>query len=775
MSSLVDERVDIFVSPAKVLSGKDVNSTLLFLRALVTATYKTPDKSRQVASQVCSLSESDLYKEAVRTRNTIVKVQAIFRKRQVQKIFLLTKKGHFDIGTAVKSQDSMAERTDYFENYCDSAKSNVKLSTCIAENNKNYIPVLSESLDTTKINQKRDHTTQTSFQHQSDHDYKNCIRRISPEKTNVKDNSIFINDKINCIKQIYRPHDSESTDNSKIGIPTIAKQNTSIPMIKIQKECWLKGENEVYDVNEDLKQMNDALDDDICCLKAAMENEKDRQIRRLQERLNKTVFHQRDNLDFFDGDVSSCPPLSAPAVFIRSSLNIAGKNEYKRGGNHIRKLQHRKKKDEKKNPLLQKVAQKCLNGNGSNASGSFPDNKEEILMKKLKEKESKVNKKMEQAKEKEDQVQIQELRVQRLAEQLRRQKEKFKRQKQDHELILDNLRLDSEKRKRRLDNEKVQSLKERDTENVHNQRKTLKLNSNLTDMRLNLEKRERKLRKREMRVIMIERKLRKRLSVVELNPNEFDEKKSNAPTNKIGQIISDHSHRGTDSKSKNKIKNKNIIPSTNHRHHPENKCDSNSTITKRQSSEASSFIMINKKAHSRGAKSSTVINDSFSKDHIISSKAHSNPQKPFKMDDIQNPKKVKFYCGTTKRVGERSKDTPDSSTHDDNEVKHKTKPSAVEENKTARSKRRNQQSSQSLLKSTAEKRHPNPATTKFTIVEHRNGSAIESISQAASRYKGFNFSFDKEKPCASKDFEKGKRLILNNIPELGGIENLIFQ
>ncbi len=775
MSSLVNERVDIFVSPAKVLSGKDVNLTLLFLRALVNATYKTPDESRQVASKVCSLSESDLYKEAVRTRNTVVKVQAIFRKRQIQKIFPSIKGGHFDVRTAVECHDSTEERTVYFDNRCDRAKSNVELSICTPENIKKDMSGPSESLDADKVNQEICRTIHTSFQCQSDRVNKSCIGQINQEKRNITCKSIFIDDEIKRINQTSQSNYSESTDNSKIEIPTITKQKSSIPRRKIHKECWTKGENEAYDMNEDLKQVNDALDDDLCCLKAAMENEKDRQIRRLQERLNKTDTRQADTLEYFDGDVTIWPPLSAPAVLTRSPFTIAEIDEHKRGRDHDRKLIDKKKKDDKKDPLLQKAAQKCLNENSSYTSVSITDNKNEILMKKLEKKESKLNKKMEQAKEREDQVQIQELRVQRLAEQLRRQKEKFKKQKQDHELILDNLRFDSEKRKRRLDNEKAQSLKERDTEILRNQRQTLKLNSNLTDMRLNLERRERKLRKREMRVIMIERKLRKKLSIVESNPDEFSGKIANNSTNKIEKIIIDHTHRGTSSESQNKIQNKNILPNTNYRHDQENKSNSNTTKTKWQSVEASSFKMMNETSKSKGPKSSTKTNNSFSKDPVISSKFYSNHQKSCNMHEIQNPKKVKFYCGTTKRVEEKSRDIPESSTDNDNELKQKIKSSTVDENKTLENKKRNQQISQSQLKYTAEKKQPSSTTTKFTISEHRNGSAIESVSQAASRYKGFDFSFDKEKPCTSKDFEKGKRLILNNIPELGGMENLIFQ
>ena len=82
VSRLTNERVDLFVSPAKTLSGQDVNATLYFLQCLTRASLVSTEISSQTASEVTQRGELNMiYRQSVKTRNLIIKVQAIFRGR----------------------------------------------------------------------------------------------------------------------------------------------------------------------------------------------------------------------------------------------------------------------------------------------------------------------------------------------------------------------------------------------------------------------------------------------------------------------------------------------------------------------------------------------------------------------------------------------------------------------------------------------------------------------------------------------------------------------
>ena len=85
VSILTGERHDVYVSPAKILCGQDVVATHGFLLALAGRACKVPpEQSKEAAAQVLVIGETTLYKRAVRTRNTMIKFQAICRGRLVR-------------------------------------------------------------------------------------------------------------------------------------------------------------------------------------------------------------------------------------------------------------------------------------------------------------------------------------------------------------------------------------------------------------------------------------------------------------------------------------------------------------------------------------------------------------------------------------------------------------------------------------------------------------------------------------------------------------------
>ncbi len=84
VSLITNERLDLFVSPAKMLSGQDALATNHFFQCLSRAAQVTPELSMQKASEVIQRGVNKIYKQSVKTRNMIVKFQAIFRGKLVR-------------------------------------------------------------------------------------------------------------------------------------------------------------------------------------------------------------------------------------------------------------------------------------------------------------------------------------------------------------------------------------------------------------------------------------------------------------------------------------------------------------------------------------------------------------------------------------------------------------------------------------------------------------------------------------------------------------------
>jgi len=86
VSILTGERHDIYVSPAKVLNGQEVAATHKFLQALASrACRASPNHSKEAADKFLAIGEKSIYRKGVRTRNTMVTIQAMFRGRLVRR------------------------------------------------------------------------------------------------------------------------------------------------------------------------------------------------------------------------------------------------------------------------------------------------------------------------------------------------------------------------------------------------------------------------------------------------------------------------------------------------------------------------------------------------------------------------------------------------------------------------------------------------------------------------------------------------------------------
>ena len=73
------ERHDVFCAPNRILSGHDVPATHGFLRAMTRACKAPLGRSKEAAEKVLQDGETALYRRGVKTRNAIVKLQALYR------------------------------------------------------------------------------------------------------------------------------------------------------------------------------------------------------------------------------------------------------------------------------------------------------------------------------------------------------------------------------------------------------------------------------------------------------------------------------------------------------------------------------------------------------------------------------------------------------------------------------------------------------------------------------------------------------------------------
>ena len=79
VSIITKERIDMFVSPAKVLSGQDVHLTHFFLQNLSKAAMVPSEISRKHAEKIIETGVNQIYKRSVKTRNILIMIQARIR------------------------------------------------------------------------------------------------------------------------------------------------------------------------------------------------------------------------------------------------------------------------------------------------------------------------------------------------------------------------------------------------------------------------------------------------------------------------------------------------------------------------------------------------------------------------------------------------------------------------------------------------------------------------------------------------------------------------
>lgn len=428
VSLITNERVDLFVSPAKILSGQDVGSTHLFLQCLSKAVSVAPEVSRIKATEVIETGVNVIYKQSVKTRSTIVRIQANFRGR-------LTR-------LRLKKPISL-NRNDLNDNVC-----------------SNNIPHEIQT-DRKKISINDSEGARSEENGEIDSSSSTRVVNRGQELNDYKNNETTTNQQLN--KEVSKIDVTINTDNSTGDCDC-------------QDECT----HSILETSSKNIDVEDTMDHDICpCTKTKVKKK-------------------------------ACSLTTIPEKKVLKKLKIV---------NGV------KKRD------VIEVVQKDKNDEKSNTTKSPDDEVDNLLtqlklkMKRLEDKENKLEEKIEATTQKEEHLLLSESRVSRLATSLRKKEEKLKQDRIKQSIEMDKIRLEYSEPSLRS-NMEVEEVREDDNENLYEDLwKRACNNPTITDLRLKLEAKQNALKKRQEKVMKLEKELRRKLYEVEEERKQLSDQK----------------------------------------------------------------------------------------------------------------------------------------------------------------------------------------------------------------------------------------------------------
>jgi hypothetical protein len=428
VSLITNERVDIFVSPAKILSGQDVGATHFFLQCLSKAVSVAPEISRLKATEVIETGVNVIYKQSVKTRSTIVRIQANFRGRLTR---LQLRKP-----IRVKSNDL---NDDACLNVNPNDLQNVRKKISIND---------SEGI---RLEEKEEGEIDSS----------------SPRVVNEEQElSAHNNHKAN--KQLLT---TTQQLNSKIDVTINTDSSTG--------DCDCQDES-TYSIQE-TSSKNHGIEDKI--------------------------YH--DIYPFTKKKKKPSSLTTIPEKKVLKKLKIV---------NGV-----------KKREII--VVQRDENDKKNNTTKSPEEEVDSLLsqlklkMKRLQDKEDKLEEKIEATRQKEEHLQFSESRVSRLAISLRKKEEKLKQERIKQSIELDKIRLEFSDPSLRS-NMEVEEAHEADNENLYEDLwKRACTNPTITDLRLKLEAKQNAMKKRQEKVMRLEKELRRKLVEVEEERKQLSDQK----------------------------------------------------------------------------------------------------------------------------------------------------------------------------------------------------------------------------------------------------------
>ncbi|KAL7533827.1 hypothetical protein ACHAXR_005468 [Thalassiosira sp. AJA248-18] len=151
VSQVTGRRLDVLVSPSKILCGQDVLLTHEFLRALASSTMiKEERRMAKAVKYVLEEGDANLYKRGVRTRKAFISVQAIFRGWQVRRRYYQMK------GNDETANKGPVEVEDECNNSSLDSNEEVEGEGSDVHQSKNALPKASKSRSTSKSKSDED-------------------------------------------------------------------------------------------------------------------------------------------------------------------------------------------------------------------------------------------------------------------------------------------------------------------------------------------------------------------------------------------------------------------------------------------------------------------------------------------------------------------------------------------------------------------------------------------------------------------------------------------
>ncbi len=540
VARITGERVDVTVSPMKMLSGQEVVSTHLFLRCLARASNVESDVSKRVVEEILQNDEGTSYKRSVQARNSFIKLQAIARGNVVRRELALQNKR--DSGTKDKGGKNVNDNQLQLmsQNHDGMMKIEDKLGHEVQESltgkEKEVVPISPDDDGETRnvlhgkvqnqhnicdmdhvqgtCNRNRntppkvmiDKFTQTSKEKNTNSKYRK--RKTKVHKRDGHSPTLQHENKGKAPKKVLHGNDRSPRSDKSDGTinPIEIIPNTNMVGIKIKVQPTV--ENPIDEVGTPKKSnckterehtKSEVLSETIESLKqgGATDVHYDLKADQMKSKISTSIGELNDVGESSDGNFN--PARAQKRVRKMKIINgVKTRQEIS-----ISNDQH------------------CEQQADSKSHGIEPDiHQLQIDVKKrlrrMKEKEAKLDRRMEETEQRYEHLKIQEDRCKKLAENLRKQQQRVKQEGVRQSIEMDKLRLQIPQSRGDHFHEK--------TEPVHFSRELhfgpellqqASENATITDLRLSLERRERSLIRRQAKMAKAERKLRARILELE--------------------------------------------------------------------------------------------------------------------------------------------------------------------------------------------------------------------------------------------------------------------
>jgi hypothetical protein len=508
VSFITDERVDIYVSPAKVLCGQEVHATHRFLQCLAKASKVPPHVSNGEARKVLAIGASVLYKQLVKTRLVVVKLQAIMRgKLYRNRVILHLMK--LDRKEIESDDDNLGSNCIKIENVKETEAMTVSLEPELDVLASNIKPPMVDPSSTASTETNGDVSATCS----------SPSKQIEPLKEPISPDTSDDETDTPCEETPSKG----ALDGQEIKRLQNAQKNDSM---KKQKDGPIKSQGPIMSTHSCTRTSTKLNDKDTKVQQNALKCQ--------QQKDSAKNDSQRDENNIKlkavckkDQSTNTCSTNREPErnnsqdkLSRKSLVSASERQPVKKSTTRKDKCCSGTKKEKTKkiytfvNGIRVKKEVVDDEVNETNVEKEEEKIKEQKSMeeklkqglKQLKEQQQKLKHRWNEVKQKEEYISTHEIRINRLAENLRKQQERFKHDRVRQEIEIDRLRLlVSEGPRERPCQQEYPEVEDTPEDLM----RRIQMNPTITDFRLKLESKERYLKNREKRLRKLEREIKK--------------------------------------------------------------------------------------------------------------------------------------------------------------------------------------------------------------------------------------------------------------------------